>query len=356
MLVTKLVAATTVLTVGLSGLGWQPDPTRSNLSRSSWPSASPSLLRKAELQKEPGQSAGLDGVSDKSVNLVASDGGHGDDKKTVSDGKGSVDDDATDLEHPNSFAQNSQHDWGDGCGWTRYLPPPAAGDPLWEGHDPSTGEIRWKSCAVLRPGVPGSPGNLDGRPVVTQFFANEELAPPVVVDPRVLAERAIKQLAVPSPVIHLGPNVDEIYVQIPTWLWIDETGPLSASVTAGAVTVSAAATLASTNWTLGEPERNPSFTGYRPGPAVTLTCQGAGTPPPAGVDWKTEPECGHTFRWRSLPERTGGKGKWPITATTTWDVTWQSNTGQSGTTTLTATSEDAVEVGEYRILLVDGGR
>ncbi len=74
-------------------------------------------------------------------------------------------------------------------------------------------------------------------------------------------------------------------------------------------------------------------------------------PTPAD-DWKTEPPCGYQFRWRSTKERTGGAGTWPVTATSNWDVVWQSNTGVTGVTTLAATSPDAFDVGEFRTVLV----
>jgi hypothetical protein len=54
------------------------------------------------------------------------------------------------------------------------------------------------------------------------------------------------------------------------------------------------------------------------------------------------------FHWRSLKERTGGTGKWPITVTTTWAVAWQSNTDVAGTDVLEATSTDQFDVEEYR--------
>jgi len=74
---------------------------------------------------------------------------------------------------------------------------------------------------------------------------------------------------------------------------------------------------------------------------------------PASYDWKAEPPCGPMFVWRSLKERTGGIGAWPITATTTWDVTWASHTGVTGADTLTPTTADRFDVGEYRIVLVN---
>jgi hypothetical protein len=85
-----------------------------------------------------------------------------------------------------------------------------------------------------------------------------------------------------------------------------------------------------------------------------MTCQGTGTPPPASYDWKAEPPCGHKFTWMSAKDRTNGAGKWPIAATSNWNVTWQSNTGVTGSTTLSSTGNDALEIGEYRVVLVEG--
>ncbi len=114
--------------------------------------------------------------------------------------------------------------------------------------------------------------------------------------------------------------------------------------------MTATATLASTTWSLGEPAAGgDSFTMGAP---ATITCTGSGTAPPADFDWKAEPPCGYKFQWRSTRERTSGTGTWPITATSTWDVIWQSNTGVTGATTLAATTNDAFDVGEYRTVLV----
>ena len=70
--------------------------------------------------------------------------------------------------------------------------------------------------------------------------------------------------------------------------------------------------------------------------------------------WKAQPPCGYKYHWRSLKERSDGTGTWPITATTNWTVTWQSNTGVTGGTTLNATSNDQFDIGEYRTVLVKG--
>ena len=102
---------------------------------------------------------------------------------------------------------------------------------------------------------------------------------------------------------------------------------------------------------MGEPSSNPETEKFVATPPVV--CEGAGVAPvPATYDWKAEPPCGYQYQWRSLKERTGGTGKWPLTVTAEWAVTWTATTGQSGTEVLTAASTTGVDVGEYRIVLV----
>ncbi len=176
---------------------------------------------------------------------------------------------------------------------------------------------------------------------------------PASARPSRLAQQAYSELTIPEPAIGAGPDRTKLAVNLWTWLWIDNPGPQTVTVAAGGVSVTATATLSSVTWSLGEPASTGN--GYAPGPPVTITCQGTGTPPPANYDWKAEPPCGHQFNWRSLKERTNGTGTWPITATSSWDVTWASNTGVTGGTTLNATGNDAFDVAEYRIVLVGPG-
>lgn len=181
---------------------------------------------------------------------------------------------------------------------------------------------------------------------------NNPLAPPPPPDPAVLAQQAYSELTIPDPEIGAGPDRSKLSVNLWTWLWIDDPGPQAVTVAAGGVSVTATATLSSVTWSLGEPAGTGD--GYAAGPPVTVTCQGTGSAPPPGYDWKAEPPCGHMYHWRSLKERTGGTGNWPVTATSNWTVTWQSNTGVTGGTTLSATGNDAFDVAEYRTVLVQG--
>ena len=218
----------------------------------------------------------------------------------------------------------------------------------WGGNDPSAGHVEINKCAV---GDPNTPGGLTPQ---LRFVPNAGPAGPAAPPPPTpeqLAQRAIAQLVVPAPTIGVGPDRAKLAVNLWNWLWVDDAPPVSVTVAAGNVSVTATATLTSTTWSLGEPAGGDV---YVPGAPTILTCQGAGDPPPAEYDWRAKPPCGHKFVWRSLKERTGGTGKWSVTATTNWTVVWQSNTGVSGVDALTATTADQWDVGEYRTVLVQG--
>jgi len=239
------------------------------------------------------------------------------------------------------------------CDW-RALDADQVAGTRWGANPPSEGHVEGLYCypRVLDTTLETGGG---GGLVDTRFVANAGLpiafAPPPP-DPAVLAEQAYSELQVPPPAIGAGPDRTKLAVKLWTWLWIDDPGALTNTVAAGGVSVTVTAKLSSVDWSLGEPKTSGET--YSAGPPATLTCQGAGTPPPPGYDWKAEPPCGYMFHWRSLKERTGGAGTWPIEATSTWSVTWQANTGETGATTLSATGNDQFDVEEYRIVLVQG--
>jgi hypothetical protein len=164
-----------------------------------------------------------------------------------------------------------------------------------------------------------------------------------------LAQQAIGQLRIPHPGIHLGPDADKIAVNFYTWLWIDGSPPVSSTVALAGVSVTATATLSSVDWSMGEPL---SLAG---GGIGSVNCQGAGVAPSADSDFDEPPPCGYMFNYRSLLERTNGVGKWPVSATATWAVTWTASTGESGADSLSASSTTNVEVGEYRTTRGTGG-
>ncbi|WP_143517492.1 hypothetical protein [Pseudonocardia sp. MH-G8] len=194
-------------------------------------------------------------------------------------------------------------------------------------------------------GAPQPDGGEAGEPVgEVEFTPPQDLVPPAV-SPTVLAQRAIETLDLPAPAVRMSVS-DLAFVGVPVWLWIDPgpqgTGPLSATATAGASQVTATARLVAVEWTMGPP-------------GAEVRCPGTGTP------WTGQPEpspdCGYTYELRSLPERTGGTGRWPVVATGIWQVDWTGASGGtpvSGGQTVLLTAEQPLAVGEVQVL-VDGG-
>jgi hypothetical protein len=158
----------------------------------------------------------------------------------------------------------------------------------------------------------------------------------------VLAQQAIRLLRLPRPGMQISVQ-DRAYVGVPLWLWVaggqPNVGPLTATATAGAAQVTATARLAGTVWAMGPPD-------------AVVTCPGAGTPWTGASG--ASPDCGYTYTQRSLPQRTAGRGAWPVTVTSVWQVTWTGIEGGApvfGTEQVPLTANRAVPVGELQVLV-----
>jgi len=218
------------------------------------------------------------------------------------------------------------------------------------GHDPKAGTLFAAHCPVSSM-VPGLPDGL--RWVIHEVWSANG-APPVAPapDPVELAQSAAAQIKVPAPVVHVGPRQDRIAVKVPVWLWVDDQPARTVSVSAGGLTVTASASLTSTDWSMGEPVDDPGRSG---GARVSsFTCEKRGVEPPAVVDPTVVPLCGYTYQWRSTAERTGGARSWHITTVAHWTLHWVATNGQRGDIPLQATSDANVNVGEWRASLVAG--
>lgn len=167
------------------------------------------------------------------------------------------------------------------------------------------------------------------------------------VDPAVLARRARSLLTIAPPVMRMSTS-GQAYVGLPLWLWIEggkaATGPVTATATAGAATVTAVGRLTAVEWSMGPP-------------GAVVRCPGPGT------RWTGQagpsPDCGYTYALRSLSERTRGSGRWAVSATGVWTVTWTGiNAGVpvNGQDTLRLTSQMSLPVGEVQVLTGGGGR
>ena len=219
------------------------------------------------------------------------------------------------------------------CAWKVVTPKPPANDPLWGGADPATNEVIFNDCN-------GGPTRYAVAPAAA---AGAVVLPPP--DPAVLAAQAISQLSVPMPSANVAPDPERLAVNFWTYLWTTDPGPVTSTVELRGVSVTATAVLSSVDWVMGEPSK-------AGGPAE-VTCTGAGSPPPPDATFLVNsgppPTCGYVYRLRSTAARTGGTERWPVTVTSTWSVTWTSNTGAAGSDELTSPSSLAlVRVGEYR--------
>lgn len=219
------------------------------------------------------------------------------------------------------------------CTYTVAEPQPAPTSMLWEGRSPDDGVMYVQVC----PRVDGS-----GLTTMLVYVANGTAPPAPPVDPRVLAEQAIASLVMRAPEIRMAPPPGSTsgLVGLPVWMWTERgeafLGPTRQSVSAGGVTVAAVGQVGRIVWDMGD--------------GTTVVC-GAGTPYSPGAEGPS-PDCGHVYAEASSRHVPGG-GPWPVTATSTWTVTW-SGGGLSGTETLELSSSSELFVGELHVLNQDG--
>jgi hypothetical protein len=157
---------------------------------------------------------------------------------------------------------------------------------------------------------------------------------PEAFDPAALAEQARAVMRLPEPDIGTAPALGEPrFVNLPSWMWVEEQdwGPVSAtaSVSAGSVTVTAT------------PER----VVWDTGDGHEVVCTGPGTVFSEAVFREQgSPDCGHTYT--ALPP--GGAGATvDLVAEWEWEVSWSTSDGRGGDLEgLTTTSTVAVPVSE----------
>jgi hypothetical protein len=179
---------------------------------------------------------------------------------------------------------------------------------------------------------------MSGGPIKTPSLVTPgEVSRLPQVDPQEAAYVAVTQLRLtpPKPVIGPSPDINEWHmaaVGYPYWLWADgDLNPAAVSTTVADLTVRLDAHLASTTFDLGDGTR--------------LTCTDLTARwTPAVEPAAPSPACGHTYTKPSLP-----KGKYTITAYSTWSVDWSVN-GVGGTIPLYQQASTTVPVGELQVL------
>ena len=182
-------------------------------------------------------------------------------------------------------------------------------------------------------------GNTSG---IVVWLAAPPGAPPV--DPAALAQQALGFAPLYTPAIHLNPpaNRDQL-VGVTTWLWISGAwSPVSASASAGGVTVTTTAAPQRVTWNMGD--------------GHTVTCDGPGTPyDPSRPD--AQPSCSYTYSSSSAGQQSGA---YTITVTESWAVAWTANGAPPGTPAagtlpaVTRTAQLPVRVAESQAINTGG--
>ena len=208
-------------------------------------------------------------------------------------------------------------------------PQSPAGDPSWRGHEPGDGAIY--DCYQPQTDLMVYLWSQDMPP-------NSGAGP----TPREVAQLVIAQMELRA--INIGitpePGASNLgIVGMPVWLWAtnpsDRTvGPITASASAGGITITATARLQKLTWDMGD--------------GAKITCNGAGTPYKAAYGKKESPDCGHVYNKSSS---TKSDGKFAVTATSVWVITWE-GAGQTGTIRLNGLQRSvAIAVGEAQVLV-----
>ncbi|GAA3528282.1 hypothetical protein AFL01nite_02510 [Aeromicrobium flavum] len=208
-------------------------------------------------------------------------------------------------------------------------PQPSEGDPAWQGHEPGDGNVYecWQPQTDLQIQIwlATPPPNSGAGPTPREVAQ-------LAVDRMNL--RAIEIGIVPEP----GPDRIGI-VGMPVYMWVKDPdehtwGPITATASAGGVTISATARVESIQWDMGD--------------GTKVTCHNKGTPYKSAYGRSKSPTCGHTYETESAGEP---GDKFTVTATSSWVVSWE-GAGQSGTIRLNGLQRSVrVAVGEAQVLV-----
>jgi len=216
----------------------------------------------------------------------------------------------------------------DGCYYKALDPQPAPESPAWEGHNPD-GAVYEVACMESL-GGPGTSGGWVWLPSPPNGFGAASITPGD------LAARAVDQMQLTGAVIGMTPGPDRTgLVGVPVWLWTTVTptswGPNSATAAVPGLSVTATAQASQIVWDMGD--------------GTKVTCANPGTAYYKGAI--TSPMCQHIYQRSSAGQPDDA---YPVTASTTWDVTWTGG-GTTGALTLTRASSSTVRIGELQVLV-----
>jgi hypothetical protein len=152
------------------------------------------------------------------------------------------------------------------------------------------------------------------------------------VTPEQLARRVLASITLLPADIQIAPDPGGSgLVGLPVWMWTtvnaNTWGPITASDTDAGLTVSLTAQAVSIVWSMGDGGR--------------VFCDNPGTPYEAEFGDRRSPNCGY--------DRYNTPGVYPVTATTTWQVSWAGG-GESGVITIVRQSQTTVRIGELLVV------
>ena len=176
------------------------------------------------------------------------------------------------------------------------------GDVEYLGFDP-TGEYWWWNVTCWR----------DGERAYSYEFA-VEVTPPV--PPEAIRDVAAARLEPPPPDPETSPPLArQAFVQVPTWLWLDEADwePIEVSETRGLTTVTVRATPTQARWLMGD--------------GGGVTCLGPGVAWVSGLS-EDDTDCSYTYRHSSYGEP---EGRFGASVAVTWEFQWWINDVYQGT-------------------------
>ncbi|MGW3661432.1 ATP/GTP-binding protein [Streptomyces sp. NPDC005151] len=158
------------------------------------------------------------------------------------------------------------------------------------------------------------------------------------IDPELVARRAVDSMKLVGPAVASPRAGGRYVVGMPMWMWVDQSptsyGPNTATATAGGVTVSATAKVASIRWVMGD--------------GATVTCAGPGTKYDATRGKAASPDCGHLYEQASAGQT---DGRYQGTSIATWTVDWTATgVGDSGQFTETRQTAWTAQVQEVQVL------
>lgn len=198
------------------------------------------------------------------------------------------------------------------------------------------------TARCMDPAAVSTPLNLNVRFMVplpaNRTPASTQPAGQAAVSPAVLARQAYRFLPLPVPTIHTNPPADrQQLANLPTWLWLgrESWGLRTATASIPGLSATVTAIPVRVTWTMGDGGR--------------VLCGGPGSAFDPAQPTR-QPSCGYTYRRSSAGQPAG---RFTVTATTTWNITWTASGSVTGGGTLpplTRSAQTALAVAEVQAI------